>query len=280
MPPTLAFGHIVNYRHVFHAGNFADCFKHALLVVLLEAMQRKQKPFLVLDTHAGIGRYDLTSGPAERTGEWRDGIGKLLELRPPALAQYLSCIEKLGLYPGSPVIAAKLIRPDDRLVACELHPEDAPILKAELAATKNAAVHQRDGYAALRAFLPPPEKRALILIDPPFEHPDEFSVLTKNLASAYEKFKAGCYVLWYPIKHRAPVRNFFENLKLTPIRDVVAAEFLVREPYNPTRLNGCGLMIINPPFGFEAEAEPILQAFKNTLGEAGSSVGIERLIDE
>lgn len=270
----------MNYRHAFHAGNFADCFKHALLLVLLDAMQRKQKPFLVLDTHAGAGRYDLGSGPAARTGEWRDGIGKLLEASPPALSHYLSLIEQLGLYPGSPVIAATLIRPDDRLIACELHTQDAPSLKAELAAVKNAAVHQRDGYTALRAFLPPPEKRALILIDPPFEHPDEFSTLTKNLASAYEKFKSGCYVVWYPIKHRAPVRNFFETLKLTPIRDVIAAEFLLRESLNPARLNGCGLLIINPPFGFEAEAEPILQAFKNTLGEAGSSVGIERLIDE
>jgi 23S rRNA (adenine2030-N6)-methyltransferase len=280
MPAALAVGYIVNYRHAFHAGNFADCFKHALLMVLLEAMQRKDKPFLVLDTHAGTGRYDLTSGPAGRTGEWRDGIGKLLEMQPPALASYLACIEKLGLYPGSPVIAAKLIRPGDRLIACELHPEDAPILKAELATAPNAAVHQRDGYAALRAFLPPPEKRALILIDPPFEAPDEFATLTKNLAAAYERFKSGCYVIWYPIKHRAPVRNFFETLKLTPLRDVIATEFLRREPLNPARLNGCGLLIVNPPFGFEAQAEPILQAFKNTLGEAGSGVAIERLIDE
>ncbi len=270
----------MNYRHAFHAGNFADCFKHALLLVLLDAMQRKQKPYLVLDTHAGTGRYDLKSGPAERTGEWRDGIGKLLETRPPALARYLACIEQLGLYPGSPLIAAKLIRHGDRLIACELHPEDAPLLKAELAAAENAAVHQRDGYAALRAFLPPPEKRALILIDPPFEDPDEFATLTKNLAAAYQKFKSGCYVVWYPIKHRAPVRNFFETLKLTPIRDLIAAEFLLREPLNPTRLNGCGLLITNPPFGFEAQAEPILQAFKNTLGELGSSAGIERQIDE
>ncbi len=270
----------MNYRHAFHAGNFADCFKHALLVVLLEAMQRKQKPFLVLDTHAGTGRYDLTSGASERTGEWRDGIGKLLERRPPALDTYLACIEKLGLYPGSPVIAASLIRPGDRLIACELHPEDAPILKAELAVASNASVHQRDGYAALRAFLPPPEKRALILIDPPFEHPDEFATLTKNLAAAYEKFSSGCYVIWYPIKHRAPVRNFFETLKLTPLRDVIATEFLLREPLNPARLNGCGLLIINPAYGFEAQAEPILQAFKNTLGEVGSCVGIERLMNE
>jgi 23S rRNA (adenine2030-N6)-methyltransferase len=268
----------VNYRHEFHAGNFADCFKHALLVDLLRAMQRKEKPFLVLDTHAGSGRYDLSSSPAMKTGEWRDGIGKLLAVRPPALADYLAVVEALGLYPGSPVIAQGLIRAPDRLIACELHPQDAQTLKAELASS--AAVHHRDGYAALRAFLPPPEKRALVLIDPPYEDFDEFSKLTKHLGAAYERFKSGVYAVWYPIKHRAPVRNFFETLKLTPIRDVLNLEFCRREPVDPTRLNGCGLLIINPPYGFEAQAEPILQAFKSTLGEAGCSVAIERLIDE
>jgi len=270
----------VNYRHIYHAGNFADCFKHALLVLLLRAMQRKDKPLLVFDTHAGAGRYDLRSGPAGKTGEWRSGIGKLLEARPPALADYLALIENLGLYPGSPVIAQAMLRPADRLIACELHPEDAATLKAGLSASENIAVHLRDGYAALRAFLPPPEKRALILIDPPFEQPDEFETLTKNLASAYDKFKSGSYAVWYPVKHRAPVRNFFETLKLTSIRDVIAAEFCRREPVNPASLNGCGLLIINPPYGFEALAEPILRAFKNTLGEAGCSAAIERLIDE
>ena len=270
----------MNYRHAYHAGNFADCFKHALLVQLLRDMQRKDKAFLVLDTHAGTGRYDLGSGAAEKTGEWRGGIGRLLEARPPALTDYLALVENLGLYPGSPIIAQALLRPIDRLIACELHPEDAATLKAELASAKNAAVHLRDGYAAMRAFLPPPEKRALILIDPPFEEPDEFATLTKNLAMAYDKFKSGCYAVWYPVKHRAPVRNFFETLKLTPIRDVIAAEFCLREPVNPASLNGCGLLIVNPPYGFEAQAEPILRAFKNTLGEAGCSVAIERLIDE
>jgi 23S rRNA (adenine2030-N6)-methyltransferase len=270
----------VNYRHAYHAGNFADCYKHALLVLLLRGMRRKEKPFLVLDTHAGSGRYDLAGGPAEKTGEWRDGIDKLLEARPPALADYLALIESLGLYPGSPLIELALLRASDRLIACELHPEDAATLKAGLAGARNAAVHQRDGYAALRAFLPPAEKRGLILIDPPFEQPDEFAVLTKNLGAAYDKFKSGCYAVWYPVKHRAPVRNFFETLKLTPIRDVIAVEFCLREPVNPARLNGCGLLIINRPYGFETQAGPILREFKNTLGEAGASVGIERLIDE
>ncbi len=205
----------MNYRHAFHAGNFADCVKHALLLELLRAMQRKPKPFLVLDTHAGIGRYDLSSGPAAKTGEWREGIGRVLDAQHPALAEYSTLVERLGLYPGSPAIAAALLRDKDRLIACELHPEDAATLKAEFAGTPGVAVHERDGFEALRAFLPPPEKRGLILIDPPFERPDEFALISKSLLSAYEKFKTGVYVVWYPIKHRAPVREFFETIQLT-----------------------------------------------------------------
>jgi len=270
----------VNYRHAFHAGNFADCVKHALLLVLLQAMRRKDKPFLVLDTHAGIGRYDLTSGPAEKTGEWREGIALVLAAQDPALAEYTGLIESLGLYPGSPAIAASLLRAQDRLVACELHPEDAATLKRGFAGVPGVGVHARDGYGALAAFLPPPEKRGLILIDPPFERVDEFSRLEKQLVAAYEKFRTGVFAVWYPIKHRAPVRTFFEALKLTKIRDVIAAEVLLRPPVDPNRLNGCGVMIINPPYGFAEAAAPMLNAFEAIFGEPGHASGIERLIDE
>jgi 23S rRNA (adenine2030-N6)-methyltransferase len=267
----------MNYRHAFHAGNFADCFKHALLLRLIEAMQRKEKGFLFLDTHAGTGRYDLRAGPAEKTGEWRDGIGRVLAARPPALAEYLGMVERLGLYPGSPAIAAALLRAQDRLVACELHPEDAAALRRELT---GAAVHERDGYEALRAFLPPPEKRALVLIDPPYERPDEFEAVRKALVAAYAKFRSGVYVVWYPIKHRAPVREFFEAIRLSGMRDVITAEFLRRPALDPARLNGCGLLIVNPPYGFDVQAAPILPALEEVLGEPGCSSGIERLIDE
>ena len=270
----------MNYRHAYHAGNFADCFKHALLMLLIGAMQRKEKPILVIDTHAGCGRYDLSNGPAERTGEWRQGIARLREENPPGLDDYLGLIGRLGLYPGSPLIAQSLLRPGDRLIACELHPEDVQVLQAEFATDKNVAVHARDGYAALRAFLPPPEKRALVLIDPPYEQPEEFNLVAGALDIASKKFKSGVYAVWYPIKHRAPVRNFFELLKLGQIRDVVAVELLLREPVSPAMLNGCGLLVINPPFGFEAAAAPILRALTDVLGEAGSSAGFERLIDE
>ncbi|HQU03172.1 MAG TPA: 23S rRNA (adenine(2030)-N(6))-methyltransferase RlmJ, partial [Acidocella sp.] len=192
----------MNYRHIYHAGNFADCVKHALLLVLIKAMQRKDKPLLVLDTHAGIGRYDLASIEAEKTGEWRAGVGRVLQARPAALADYMAVIEALGMYPGSPLIAASVLREIDRLVCCELHKEDAPVLRRAMAGLPRVAVHERDGYAALKAFLPPPEKRALVLIDPSFEKPDEFVTLEQNLLAAYERFKSGVYAVWYPIKHR------------------------------------------------------------------------------
>jgi 23S rRNA (adenine2030-N6)-methyltransferase len=270
----------VNYRHAFHAGNFADCVKHALLLDILTAMQRKDKPLLVLDTHAGTGRYDLTQGPAARTGEWREGIARLLAARPPPLQNFCAMVEGLGLYPGSPAIAASRLRPGDRLVACELHPQDARALRAAFAGNPSVAVHERDGYAALRAFLPPPEKRALILIDPPFEQPDEFELLEKSLVGAWEKFRSGVFMVWYPIKHLAPVRGFFEALKLTPLRDVVSAGFWRRPPLDPKLLNGCGLLVVNPPFGFEAGVSPLLNAFVEVFGEAGSGCAVERLIDE
>jgi 23S rRNA (adenine2030-N6)-methyltransferase len=270
----------MNYRHAYHAGNFADCVKHALFILLLQAMQRKPTPLLVLDTHAGIGRYNLEQGPAVKTGEWRDGIARVLEARPAALLDYITLVEHLGLYPGSPVIAASMLRAADRLICCELHQDDAPILRATFAGQKNRAVHQRDGYAAPKTFLPPPEKRALVLIDPPYERDDEFSKVTESLSAAYQKFKSGVYVVWYPVKYRAPVRNFYETIKLTKLRDVITLEFLRRPPLDPARLNGCGLLVVNPPYGFMEAAEPILQAFKTVLGEAGASVSVERLIDE
>jgi 23S rRNA (adenine2030-N6)-methyltransferase len=269
----------MNYRHIYHAGNFADVMKHALLVPLIRAMQRKDKPFLLLDTHAGIGRYDVTSEAAEKTGEWREGIGRLLDAPPPALAAYVALVQSLGLYPGSPALAAALLRPTDRLVLCELHPEDAAVLRRTMRGT--GAVHERDGYEALTAFLPPPEKRALVLIDPPFERTDEFATLTKALVAAYRKLPSAVFVVWYPIKHRAPVRDFFEGLKLTPLRDVIACELLRRPDTSPASLNGCGLLIVNPPYGFEAEAAPILEACGAAFGESGGNyTSITRLIDE
>jgi len=271
---------VVNYRHVYHAGNFADCVKHALLLILLRSMKRKDKPLMVLDTHTGAGKYDVFSGAAEKTGEWRAGIGKLMVARPEALADYLGVVEGLGLYPGSPTILAFLLRAGDRLVCCELHPEDAVALKALFAGRRDVAVHLRDGYAAIKAFLPPEQKRALVLIDPPYEDVREFDAVLNALLAGYGKFASGVFAVWYPVKSRARVRAFFDAVVASKLRDVVAAEFLLRKPDDPARLNGCGVLVVNPPFGLEAAALPVLRALVEVLGEAGAGCGVTRLVDE
>jgi 23S rRNA (adenine2030-N6)-methyltransferase len=272
----------MNYRHAFHAGNFADCMKHAVLVWLLRAMARKDKGFLVLDTHAGIGRYDLSSGPAERTGEWRDGIFRLLDNPGPELADYIGLARELGLYPGSPALVRALLRPQDRLVCCELHPEDFAELRRGFRGDRQVAAHHRDGYEALGAFLPPPERRGLVLIDPPYEAPDEFGRVAAALLAANLRFASGVLAAWYPVKARAAVRGLHDALRDAGIRDVVAVELWLREPLDATRLNGCGMIVVNPPFGFAAAMPGLLAALLGGLGrgEAGQGVAVERLCDE
>lgn len=272
----------MNYRHAFHAGNFADCMKHALLVWLLRAMARKPAPFFVLDTHAGAGRTDLASDAAERTGEWRAGIGRLLDDTPAALSGYVETVRALGLYPGSPAIVRALLRPDDRLACCELHPEDHAALRRLFARDPQAGVHLRDGWDALRALLPPTQKRGLVLIDPPYEQPGEFDRVVAGLRTVQARFPTAVAAAWYPIKHRAPVRTFHEAVRFAGLPDVVAAELWLREPTDPARLNGCGLLVRNPPYRFEEEALPILQALLARLGasEPGEGVAVQRITAE
>jgi len=270
----------VNYRHAFHAGNFADCMKHALLVWLLHAMARKPAPFAVLDTHAGTGRYDLEGEPAMRTGEWRGGIARLLENPPPELEDYVALVRACGLYPGSPMLVRALLRPPDRLICCEWHPEEFAALKQAMRGDARVSVHHRDAWEALGALLPPAERRGLVFIDPPYEAADEFSRLAAGLRAGHARFATGVFAAWYPIKHRGPVREFHAMMR--EMRDVVAAELWLREPLDPARLNGCGLLLINPPYRFEAEAPPILRALLARLGtgEPGGGIAVERLTDE
>jgi len=272
----------MNYRHAYHAGNFADCMKHALLVWLLQALVRKQKPFSVLDTHAGTGHYDLAADEARRTGEAESGIVRLLATPAPELASYLDIVRRLGLYPGSPAIIRALLRPSDRLIACELHPEDHALLRRHVGRDGQTAIHLRDGYDALAAFLPPPERRALVLIDPPYERDDEADRLLAALHTAHRRLPSAVIAAWYPIKHRAPVRALHDALRGAGIRDIVAAELHLREPLDPTRLNGSGLILMNPPFRFETDLPAILAALLDRLGtgEPGQATALIRLADE
>jgi 23S rRNA (adenine2030-N6)-methyltransferase len=272
----------VNYRHAYHAGNFADCLKHALLVWLLRALARKPAAFAVLDTHAGAGRYDLSAGPAERTGEWRQGIARLLDDPPAPLADYVELVRQAGLYPGSPVITRALLRPDDRLICCEMHPEEAAALRQAFVRDGQVAVHARDGWAALGALLPPAQKRGLVLIDPPYEQGGEHDRLAAALRTVAARFPAGIVAGWYPIKHLAPVRALHETIRLAGLRDVVAAELWLREPTDPARLNGCGLLVRQPPWQWDVEWPGMLDALLARLGdrEPGEGVRVVRLTDE
>jgi len=273
----------MNYRHAYHAGNFADAMKHALLVALLNTLKRKPAGFCVLDTHAGLGTYDLSSEEAQRTGEWQTGIGQLLTTTAPALTPYLALMRDHGApahYPGSPAITAALLRPQDRLIACELHPEDVQSLRRLFRNRAEVAVHHRDGYEAIRALLPPRDhKRGLILIDPPFEQPDEFARTIQAATLAKSRFPTAIIAIWYPIKHRTPVRAFHDGIATSGLRNVIAAELTLRPPLDPTRLNGCGLLIVSPPYGFEQDATTILAAMSPHFGPDAEATLI-RIVEE
>ncbi|HVY16280.1 MAG TPA: 23S rRNA (adenine(2030)-N(6))-methyltransferase RlmJ [Rhodopila sp.] len=274
----------MNYRHAFHAGNFADCFKHALLVALLDNLARKPTPFCVMDTHAGSGRYDLSADAAQRTAEAEGGILRLLSNRDGAgpLASYLGLVTQLGLYPGSPMIIRALLRPGDRLVCCEKQPEEAAALKRLFRHDPQVEVHARSGWEALGALLPPREKRGLVFIDPPFEARDEFTTLVAALKTGHARFSHGIHAAWYPVKQLAAVHGFHADMKASGLRDVVTIEMHLRDPVGSERLNGCGMLVINPPYRFTDIARTLVEAVLEGLGtaEPGAGVHVLRLADE
>lgn len=278
----------MNYRHAFHAGNFADVMKHAVVAAILTHLRAKPAPFFVLDAHAGLGRYDLTDGPAQRTGEFTDGIARLFGRPPPhtALAPYLDAVQALNPdgvlrhYPGSPLLARTLMRPQDRLVAVELHPEDVETLRRTFAGDRQVAVHHQDAYAALKAHLPPRERRGLVLVDPPFEAPDEFARLAEGVARAHRRWPTGIYALWYPIKERPAVWRFHEALEGTGIRRILLAELTIHPEDTHLRLNGCGMAIVNPPWTLDTTLAEALAALHRTLPGTGGGASVDWLVPE
>ena len=245
----------MNYRHLFHAGNFADVFKHAVLALLLKSLHRKDKPFCYLDAHAGAGRYDLTSEAPQKTGEYRDGIKRLWNGIPlPELTDYLAAVramndgDALRYYPGSPRVARFFLRPGDRAILLELQPDECARLKAEFAGDRQVTVREQDGYAGLKGFLPPPERRGLVMIDPPYESDREFDQVVEGLRQAHARWDSGVYALWYPIKSRPPIERFHRKLVATGIPKILLAEFSPYPEDTAFRLNGCGMLMVNPPW--------------------------------
>lgn len=256
----------MNYRHLYHAGNFADVFKHIILVALIQSFLRKEKAFCYLDTHAGIGEYDLNSKAAQVTKEYENGILKILSQKnPPDLVKIYLQMVKLPFYPGSPLIVKNLIRSQDRMILSELHSEDYQTLKQCFLNQKQINIHQQDGYQSLKAYLPPKEKRGLILIDPPYEKSDEFSNLLKILPKTLQRFETGCYAIWYPIKNISSVTRFKHNLQEKISRSLLNVELTVHAENLPISLNGCGMIIINPPWKLKEQLEEILPWISSAL---------------
>ena len=281
----------MNYRHAFHAGNHADVLKHVALLALCEALTTKASPCFALDTHAGRGLYALDGNSAQRTSEARDGIGRLLAEAPkhPVIARYLAAIKACraahgaATYPGSPWLLAHALRPEDRIAACELQPEEGAALKTNFARDARVAVHQRDGYAALKALLPPKLGttkfgRGLVLIDPPYEAQlDEFDAAIAALREGLARWPEGMYALWYPIKLRRVLHSFYREATKLPTKSTLVAELLVRPDDSPLRMNGSGLLILNAPWQFDATLAPALAMLRDAMGEAGASTRVEWL---
>lgn len=270
----------MNYSHAFHAGNFADVLKHIILSRLVEYMKKKDAAFRVIDTHAGIGSYDLTGEIAKRSPEWKDGIGRLLaaelpQKAAPLVAPYLDVIramnpgDRLETYPGSPLLVRKLLRSQDRLSALELHPEYAKRLGALFEGDIQVRVNELDGWLALNAHVPPKEKRGIVLVDPPFEEKGEFIRLVDGLMKAHGKFAGGVYALWYPLKDTRAVHDFISALRDCGIPKMLRAELSIRPASNPPRLHGTGMIIVNPPFTLEGELRILLPALAQLLGDTG-----------
>ncbi|WP_295814843.1 23S rRNA (adenine(2030)-N(6))-methyltransferase RlmJ [uncultured Nitratireductor sp.] len=282
----------MNYRHAYHAGNFADVVKHAVLVRIVEYLKHKDKAFRVIDTHAGIGLYDLTSQEAQKTGEWRDGIGRLVDanvdnetanLLNPLLAAVHAVNQDGSIqhYPGSPCLVRHLLRKQDRLTAIELHPQDAACLKQTFSGDFQTRVIELDGWLALGGHLPPKEKRGLVLIDPPYEKEDEFERIVARLRKAHARWPGGIYAIWYPIKKHETIKAFRDNLAGSGIADTIDIRLELRAPSTEPQLDGTGMIVVNPPFVLHEEMNVLLPVLARILGDSEEGRwGIERLTAE
>jgi 23S rRNA (adenine2030-N6)-methyltransferase len=276
----------MNYRHAFHAGGFADVIKHIVLVRMLTYLQDKQAAFRVIDTHAGAGVYDLTGEEASRGGEWRTGIARIMQARfsetaMPLMRPYLDIVRAfnpqapLKTYPGSPLIARALLRPQDRLTACEVAPKARKLLIDALRRDTQARVVDLDGWTALPAFVPPKERRGLVLIDPSYEQKDEFERLAEGFAEAFAKWPTGSYLLWYPVKSRRATDDLARHVAQsvadgTPPGKCLRLEFSVAPQMAGAGLTSAGLLIVNPPWTLMGELKTILPELEKPLGQGGA----------
>ncbi|KQB51622.1 lactate dehydrogenase [Pseudomonas endophytica] len=278
----------MNYRHAFHAGNHADVLKHIVLTRLIALMSRKEQPFAYLDTHAGLGLYDLQGDQASRTGEYLEGVARLWGRKdlPAMTADYMQVLHKMNpegelrYYPGSPELARRPARSQDRVLLNEKHPEDGVMLKANMKGDRRVAVHLGEGWHVPRALLPVAEKRAVMLIDPPFEKLDEMQRCVESLKDAISRMRQTVVAIWYPIKDKRQLRRFYQDLAASGAPKLLQVELFVHPLDTPNSLNGSGLAIANPPWGLEEELRELLPWLAKTLGQTQGGWQMEWIIAE
>jgi len=278
----------MNYRHIYHAGHFADVFKHIMLMMALDYLKQKDKPLFALDTHAGIGLYDLKSVEAQKTGEAAAGIGRLWarDDAPEEIKKYLSLIKTfnagndLCFYPGSPLIMQEMLRGGDRMVVNELHPDDHITLRKNMKGDRRARIEDQDGYIAMKAHLPPHERRGLVLCDPPFEVTNEFDLMLAGLKNAYARWATGIYMFWYPVKDPAIISKYHQSLAAAGIPKITAIEFLKQKSVDKSAFNGTGLVIVNPPWTMADQARTILPWLVDVLTDGHGHYNITQITGE
>ncbi|EGQ7881040.1 23S rRNA (adenine(2030)-N(6))-methyltransferase RlmJ [Vibrio cholerae] len=279
---------MLSYRHSFHAGNHADVLKHIVQSLILNSLQQKEKPFVYHDTHSGVGRYDLTHEWSEKTGEYKQGIARVWQQDniPAELDSYLDAIrqlnqgETLRYYPGSPRVARAHLREQDRMVLTELHPSDYPLLEQEFHLDRQVSIYKEDGFARLKASLPPQERRGLVLIDPPYELTKEYRDVVRAIAQSYKRWATGIYAIWYPVVNRCDIDDMLEGLQGLEIRKILQIELGVAPDTNERGMTASGMIVINPPWTLESQMQTILPFLKQAIAPATGHYKVEWVVPE
>ncbi|WP_462054689.1 23S rRNA (adenine(2030)-N(6))-methyltransferase RlmJ [Vibrio cholerae] len=279
---------MLSYRHSFHAGNHADVLKHIVQSLILNSLQQKEKPFVYHDTHSGVGRYDLTHEWSEKTGEYKQGIARVWQQDniPAELDSYLDAIrqlnqgETLRYYPGSPRVARAHLREQDRMVLTELHPSDYLLLEQEFHRDRQVSIYKEDGFARLKASLPPQERRGLVLIDPPYELAKEYRDVVRAIAQSYKRWATGIYAIWYPVVNRCDIDDMLEGLQGLEIRKILQIELGVAPDTNERGMTASGMIVINPPWTLESQMQTILPFLKQVIAPATGHYKVEWVVPE
>ncbi|EKF9756027.1 23S rRNA (adenine(2030)-N(6))-methyltransferase RlmJ [Vibrio cholerae] len=279
---------MLSYRHSFHAGNHADVLKHIVQSLILNSLQQKEKPFVYHDTHSGVGRYDLTHDWSEKTGEYKQGIARVWQQDniPAELDSYLDAIrqlnqgETLRYYPGSPRVARAHLREQDRMVLTELHPSDYPLLEQEFHRDRQVSIYKEDGFARLKASLPPQERRGLVLIDPPYELAKEYRDVVRAIAQSYKRWATGIYAIWYPVVNRCDIDDMLQGLQGLEIRKILQIELGVAPDTNERGMTASGMIVINPPWTLESQMQTILPFLKQAIAPATGHYKVEWVVPE